>query len=427
MTRKYFILIILMFLASCEKGTDNNDIILKYYGDALEDIGYSIAEYDGGYFIAGQLTEVSRTVGNLIDNAKSVKKMGIIKTDKDGNVVKEGNSFWSKKFGNKVTSLGTKLIVLDDGSVVCTGYVIDTINNLKDIFVVKTDAGGTNSIEKIYKNTGNQYGIDIIKTQEGFLVLGSTDVERQPLTDSTGNAAGKKDLLLLRINNNLDPINFQTGVGLPPGIGFPGNDAGVALKKDINGGYIVVGTTDRSELKPNLQAGNNIFLLRINTDGSATQPRIIGGTLDEYAADIEVLNNGYLIAGTIGSEGSGQYGYVWGISENIYSTPLFEPHAIIIDDPNSGTKSSFSVKAISRYRTNSFVMAGQILIGSSVRMLVFVTDGEGNFVDGKKNITGGTGIQIAYDVISDADANIIAVGKNSYENNSMISLLKFKF
>ena len=42
-------------------------------------------------------------------------------------------------------------------------------------------------------------------------------------------------------------------------------------------------------------------------------------------------------------------------------------------------------------------------------------------------IGSGTGIQVAYDVIWDDDDKIIAVGKNSYENNSMISLLKFNF
>jgi hypothetical protein len=186
-----------------------------------------------------------------------------------------------------------------------------------------------------------------------------------------------------------------------------------------------VGTTDRSELKADKQAGNNIFLLRVNADGSATQPRIIGGTADEYAADMEVLNDGYLIAGTTGSEGSVQQGYVWGISSNIYTAPIIN-HEIKIE-PSSSAQPSFSVKAICRYKTNSIVMAGQVVIGSSAEMLIFVTDADGYLVEGKKKITGSTGVQVAYDVISDDDDNIIAVGKNSYENNSMISLLKFRF
>jgi hypothetical protein len=42
-------------------------------------------------------------------------------------------------------------------------------------------------------------------------------------------------------------------------------------------------------------------------------------------------------------------------------------------------------------------------------------------------ITGSSGIQAAYDVVSDINGYIITVGENSYESNSMISLLKFRF
>lgn len=410
MTRKYVILLLIILFSSCEKSQDKDDNLLKFYGDALEDIGYSVAKIENGYVITGQFTEVARTGGNSIDNDNSIRKMGIIKTGTDGNMI------WKKSLGDRPQAAGSKVLALGDGSVICTGYVVDSVTLKRDIFVVKLNADATESLQKVYKSDGNQYSTDIIETTEGFLILGTTDVERQPLTDSTGNADGKKDILLLRINSNLEPV-------VPPtAFGFPGDDEGAALKADINGGYIVVGTTDRSE--PG-QAQNNIFLLRVNTDGSATQPRILGGTDDEYAADIEVLSNEYLVAGTIGSEGTNQQGYVWKISNNIYAAPTIA-HEIVIET-SSSTSLSFSVKAICRYKTNSFVMAGQAGTGSSAKMLIFVTDSDGNLVEGKQMIAGGTGAQVAYDVISDGDDNIIAVGKNSYETNSMISLLKFRF
>ncbi|MCX6326555.1 MAG: hypothetical protein NT144_07885 [Bacteroidia bacterium] len=413
MTRKYVILLLFILLSSCEKRQDENDILLKFYGDAYEDIGYSVAKVDNGYVIAGQLTAITRNGANNITG--SSKKMGIIKTGSDGNVI------WKNSFGDTLQAVGTKVLALDDGSIICTGYVTDQVT-LQDMFVVKLDADGTNSVQKIYKSAGNQYGTDIIKTPEGFLILGSTDAERQPLTDSTGNASGKKDILLQRINSNLEPLVSPTAFG------FPGNDAGAAIKADINGGYIVVGTTDRSE--PG-QAGNNILILRVNTNGSVTQPRILGSIEDEYAADIEVLNDGYndgyIVAVTVGSEVpvTVQRGYILKIPVNIYAAPTFGPKIEI--KSTTTTTGSFSVKAISRYRTNSFVMAGQSGTGSSAKMLIFVVDADGNLVEGKQMIAGSTGIQVAYDVISDDDDYIIAVGKNSYETNSMISLLKFRF
>ena len=64
---------------------------------------------------------------------------------------------------------------------------------------------------------------------------------------------------------------------------------------------------------------------------------------------------------------------------------------------------------------------------SSAKMLIFVTDSEGNQVAGKDMITTATGVQVAYDVITDENDDIIVVGKNSFENNSMISLFKIRF
>jgi len=407
MKGKYLILLFVMALASCERNQDVNEKILKFYGDAYEDVGYSIASVDDGYVITGLVTVLDRSEGNYISG--SAKKMGIIRAGTDGNVI------WQNSYGDLESAVGSKVIALDDGSVIATGYVLDA-DNQKDIFVVKVNADGSGQIEKVFENAGNQYGIDIIQTGEGFLIMGSTDVQREPYTESTGNSAGKKDILFLRINNNLEQI------AAPFATGFTGNDEGVAVKAGINGGYVVVGTTDRSE--PG-QAGNNIIILKVNQGISTTQTRIIGGASDEYASDLEVLQDGYFIAGTVGAEESNQKGIAWGISADISESEFFEREIDI--EPGTQTKSSFSIKAITRYKTNYFVMAGQIAVGTSTRMLIFITDAEGNYIDDKKLVTGGTGAQVAYDVISDDNNNIIAVGKDSYENNSMISLIKFCF
>jgi hypothetical protein len=414
MARKYLFILMLILLSSCEKNKDVNENLLKFYGDALEDIGYSISKAGDGFVIAGQLTEVSRSDQNSIDTRTSRRKMGIIMTGDDGNVT------WQKRFGGKLPAVGTKAIALDDGSIVCVGYVIDTVTLLRDIFIVKTDVGGSPLLQKVFKTAGdvaNQYATDIIETSDGFLILGVSDAFRAPDIESAGNEAGKKDVYLMRINNSLELIDD------PRSFGFPGNDEGVAIKKDIGSGYIVVATTDRSDAVQ--QDGNNILLLRVNSQGKDIEHRIIGKTGDEYAADIEVLSDGYLVAGTYGNAGPDQRGYIWRMPANIFAAPLTEGKIEIKSSASEAV--SYRLNAVSRYKSNSFVMAGQSGSGSSARMLVFITDNEGNLIEGKSVITGGTGSQAVNDVISDDGGNIYAVGKNSYESNSMISLLKFRF
>lgn len=421
MLRKYLAIILLVILSSCEKNNDGDSRILKLYGDALEDIGYSISKITDAYYIGGQFTEVVRNdQGNSIDAENSRKKMAIIKTGLDGNTI------WKKSFGGDLVAVGAKVLALDDGSVVSTGYVIDAVTGQKDIIVVKVSSDGGNSIQKIFNGSGeevygnpddgNQYGIDLVQSADGFVLLGSTDLERLSGSDPTGNIKGNSDVFLLKLDSNLEPV------GVPKVTGFPGNDEGAAIKQDGNGGYIIVGTTDQSEPDQSL---NNILVIKTNSDAVATQTRILGSTDDEYASDIEVLDDGYMIAGTVGSESTDQWVYVTKVPENIFADQLCERKYKVVSASSNAT--SFAVMAISRYRNSSFVMAGQAGTGSSAKMLVFITDSEGVQVEGKEMVTAATGIQVAYDVISDDDDNIIAVGKNSYENNSMISLYKFRF
>lgn len=412
---------LLVILFSCEKNSDVNTQVLKLYGDALEDIGYSICKTSDGYYIGGQFTEVNRNEqGNLIEPDSSKKKMAIIKTGLDGNTI------WKKSFGGELVSVGAKVLSLEDGSVVSTGYVIDTATDQKDIIVVKVSADGENFIQKIFNSTGNetygdpddgnQSGIDIVQSSDGFVLLGSTDLARLQGSDSTGNIKGNTDIFLLKLNSSLEPV------GVPEVIGLTGNDTGVSIKQDGSGGYVIVGTTDRSWPGQSL---NNIMIVKTNSDAVATQIKIFGSIDDEYASDIEVLNDGYMIAGTVGSESTDQWVYITKVPLNLKNEPLFARKFKVVSATSNAT--SFAVKAISRYKSSSFVMAGQAGVGSSAKMLIFITDSEGTQVEGKEIVTAASGIQVAYDVISDEDNNIIAVGKNSFENNSMISLYKFRF
>jgi len=407
---RYLILFMAALLSSCERNSDTNDILIKFYGDAYEDIGYSVSETDNGYVITGQITRLTRD-GNYI--LSDTNKVAVIRTDYEGNSIGE-----PQIFGGKLPGSGTKVLTLEDGTIVAVGYVVDTVTNKKDIYAVKLNPGGDYD-QLIYKRTGNQYATDVIQTQDGFLILGTTDIKREPSTEVTGNAAGKKDIFLLRVNNNLDTL------APIPAVGFIGNDEGVAIKHDLGGGYIVAGTTDRSDRPASEQSGNNVFLLRVNSDGSTTQPRIVGGTLNETASDFEVLSDGYLIAGTIGDEGSAdQRGYIWKMPRDIYNEPDFM-HEIVIEQFSASAP--FSINAMCKYKTSSFLLAGQHGTGLSSRMLIFSVDAFGELVEGRIKIVGATGTQEAFDVISDDSDDVIAVGSNSYENNSMICFLKFRF
>ena len=403
MKRKFSFLIIPIFLSACEKTGDSGEI-LKFYGDAKEDIGYSVAIASDGYYIGGQLSEITRNGVQIVSYSK---KPSIIKTGFDGNTV------WKKYFGGRLEGSFSKVIVLSDGSIAAAGQVTDTLTQKTDIFVAKINSDGTGAAEKTIPVPENQTCEDILQTSDdkGFLILGTTDAERPVTSDSTGNRAGKKDILIMRINNSLNLIDT------PKPIGFPDNDEGVAIKPDIGSGSIIAGTTERYLNKGHK---NDFFLCKIDSVGNLTKSVIIGGTDDEYAADLEVIYDGYLIAGTIGTESETQSVLITKIPRDIYADPLFSK--------NIKKTTSWSVKSLCRYKTSSFVLAGKEGTSSQARMLIFVVDADGNPVEGKERTSGSTGVQTAAnDVITDNENNIIVVGTNTFESNTMITLLKFGF
>jgi hypothetical protein len=192
---------------------------------------------------------------------------------------------------------------------------------------------------------------------------------------------------------------------------------------------MVLGTTDRSD--PG-QDNNNLLLIRINSSGFVTQTKIIGATgtdsaADEYAADMEVLSDGYLLAYTVGKDGGDQKVRVIKLKNNIYAAPYFTTGDIKITNPANTADNSTAVYALSKYKTDSFILAGQSGKGTSGKMLIFEIDAGGNLVEGHQMIKGSTGTQVAYDVASGDDEYIIAVGKNFSDVNSMITFLKFRF
>jgi hypothetical protein len=393
--------LVLILVSSCERDDEITEI-LQFYGDVRDDMGYSIAAGDDGYYICGQLTEVFRENGNHITGSEP--KVGLLKTDFDGNMI------WKKMLGGKLPGTGSKVIITDDGSVVCAGQVTDTVSLRTDIYIAKLDKNGTVKAEKIVELDENQTSTDILQTQNGFLMLGTSDIGTPYRSDSVYNIAGHQDLLLVTIGNDLESF------GTPLQWGFPWNDRGMVIKNDRNGGFIIAGTTDRHA---NKGRKNDIFLLRINDAASIKENIIFNSKADEYAADMEVLDDGYLIAGTTGSESELQKPYFARVPFNIFETPDF---------PEAYSNSlSWSVNAICRYKNNYFIAAGKQGSGSSADMLFFVFDAWGNKAEGKEMIYGSAGIQIAYDAVSDDENYVIAAGKNSNENNSMISFLKFRF
>jgi hypothetical protein len=404
----FIVLPVLSLFAGCEK--EKEDYILRFYGDAYEDVGYSVAAVSDGYIIAGQLHDIVRN-GGLIDNDLSNRNLGIIKTDWNGMVK------WKKSAGGKYSDRGNRFTVLDDGSIICTGTFTDTTSAAtgKDVYIVKFSPSGDIIWEKHYGGVNNQEGTDILTVTGGFVITGTTDSEIPPAPPFAGNILGKTNPLLLRISAAGDSLDWADNFG------FPNNDTPVALKLDNSpgnaGGYIILASSEQN-VSGSLKI--NPMMIQVNSSFNAVTHGIFSSSSNEIPSDFELTDNGYMVCGTAGTSTEPQMAFIRYISHSIAA-----PQAAAV--PFKVNESNLSLKALSRYPGGGYIAAGYSGNEASGNMIVFRTDDDGNLLGNTVFTSGGSGSQVLYDVTAGDDGWVIATGKNSLDSNSLISFLKFRY
>lgn len=399
----FMVIMAIVLLHSCEKD-NSKDVVIKIYGDAYSDIAYSIAELEGDILIAGLRTVIKRRDGNYIESS-----------DINAGLIRAGNTGlqkWELTPGSLQHDQASKVIVTATGDIILAGFTTrgTGTGSHTDIHIVKATGNGSVIWESVIGGVGNQAAFDIIsKPGGGYMVAGSTDAYRAESGSFTENIAGMKDFYLLEVGENGDSITSYA-------FGYGGNDICKAIKRDIGGGYVLYGTTDNST-EPGLDR-NNLLLIRLNDDASNRGAAIIGDPDDEYAADFEVLSNGYLLTSTIGKESESNQIQLIRLSSNIQATPIFTRKFNVNGLPSA-------VNAICKGTGGVFYLGGRLGSPTSSEMLIVKIDDNGETI-GVPFISGGIGSQEIFDLLISSDGHIMAVGKTGYENNNMMCLIKYK-
>ncbi len=410
---KYIIpfLIIIAGLVSCEKYPDKGSYenpILKLYGDAYNDVGASIALTSTGYALCGRLEVITRT-----DNGtgtqfieSSDNDFGVIITDDNGSQLSLLNSD-SEGFDE-----GRAIIALDDGNLASTGVITSESNGIihTDIFVSKINSSGTMVWQKSVGGQGNQEGNDIIETADGgLLIVGSTDMMNFAVGFGTDNPSGMQNVFIVKLNAQGDSLWSVS-------YGFEGNDYGVKICEQIGtDGYMIFATTDKSDQGQDL---NNLILFGINSVGNSWGFKSFGGAGNETAVDLIALNDSYLMIGAGGSS----IDITTSLIAIEVESDIFAPEKFYKSINFSGEE--VIINSVALHPDGYFIIAGAKGNLTSANMMFYYMN-----LSGEEYLppyyTGGTGSQIANDVIVDYMGNIVAIGTDIIENNSMICLYKF--
>lgn len=194
---------------------------------------------------------------------------------------------WAKTFGGEEAEPAASAQQTRDGGYILLGSTksFPPAGDLFNLWVLKLDMFGIIEWQKAYGGDGADEGAKILQTEDDGYILGAN-------TDSFGN--GKTDILLLK-------LDASGGMQWQKTFGGEGVEVIAALQPTADGGYIVIGSTD------SFGAGkNDIWVLRLNDEGEVQWQKAYGGAEDEHGSSVvETSDGGYLFCGTSASFGSG--------------------------------------------------------------------------------------------------------------------------
>jgi hypothetical protein len=223
---------------------------------------------DSGYIITGMMT--------VMGGGANVY---LVRTDKNGDTV------WTKNFGNANYDIGWRIQPTFDGGYAIAGGKDDSL-----AFLIKTDSYGDTLWSKTYLPVGT--------IASGFRGIQQMSDSGFVLCGSVAYSGSISAINLIRTNKNGDTLWSKI-------YNRNKTDLQRSLQSTSDGGYIIAGITPDT-----IPPYWNCFLIKTNASGDTMWTRSLGGSGDEAANQAyETLNGEYVLAGYTSSFGSGAYDF----------------------------------------------------------------------------------------------------------------------
>lgn len=246
---------------------------LKTYGGGDGDVGWGIHQTgDGGYIIVGS----TATFGS------GEYDVWLIKTDPDGVIE------WNRTYGGEGWDVGWSIQETSEGGYIITGATMSYGSGHYDLWLIKTDERGDVLWNLTYGGADWDVGYSVQQTRDGgYIVAGCTR--------SLG--FGDWDALLLRVDMEGEVVWNRT-------YGGSYEDGGWFVRETEDGGFIIAGyrTASRGEMA-------DAWIIKTDEEGEMLWSILYGGEDDDWFFSVQVIKGGYILAGSTGSFGAGDYDY----------------------------------------------------------------------------------------------------------------------
>ena len=417
------IALIAISLSSCS--SDNDDKVgdfgaiewAKTYGGSQDDHAYSVIQtMDGNFAVFGYTNSID---GNISDKTLQENDYWLIKINPDGDLL------WSKTYGGSGDDKGQKIIQTSDGGFAIAGYSMssdgDGSNNegFHDNWILRLDNQGAILWEKSYGFAGHDHAYTVIETNDGGLFMsGFLDVtasggQGNSKIQNAMHGVGEFWCHKLDANGNIEWRKY---------FGGSNNDRSFDAVQANDGGFVISGFTESNDFDiTNHQGSYDYWVLKLDPLGNLVWQKTIGGSeIDQSRSIVKTNDNAYLIAGnSFSSDGdikshlggsdfmvskvNDQGQLLWtknyGGTDFDYATSIkacFEGFLI------SGYSRSTDKHLSSNYGDNDF--------------WVVKINNHGQLI--KQKSFGGSGIDLAFDVIETTAGRYVVVGEtesNDYD------------
>ena len=215
---------------------------------------------DGGYILAGSAGFVGT------DHAF------LMKLDSSGAIV------WQKTYSGSGSKSFLSVRATADGGYIAAGRTDSLAAGNSDAWVVKVDALGNVVWQRAYGGSGDDEAMSVQPTPDGGYVVAGYTV--------SFGAAGQ-DGWILKLDG-VGSVDWQKRYG------GAGDDSFWSIRTTPDGGYVVVGQTASF---PTNDA--DLWVVKVDAGGQIVWQNTFGSVGHDGASDVEVIANGYVVAGKL--------------------------------------------------------------------------------------------------------------------------------
>jgi len=251
--------------------TSGNILWGYHYGTILTDGFYKVIPAIGGGYVATGFISVS---SNLHTNLVLVK------------VKETGEQEWMVNFGGDSISQGFSLTRTHDNGYLACGYIQDGINDDRDLYFVKVNAGGEKVWEKRFINSPAQHTVS--SYDDAYDIVSYNDSIYYVTGSLAGNANCCGSLFIMKLDADGDSIWTKSfGEGL-----------GYSIITGLDDGLVVGGMIAGN--------GQDVYVLKTDQEGEKIWDKPIGGSGYDFGTSIvKSIDNAYTVTGITSKSGSG--------------------------------------------------------------------------------------------------------------------------